>query len=199
MVRSDRWWLFYGPKIVTDFRPQQVTCNTDNISTLSYGLSSAGYDLRLTDADLKIFVDDFSKEIDPKNFDRSTIDSIPLQHSLQGSYYTLPPYAYALTLTQEIITMPVDHIGLVVGKSTYARCGLHVNTTPLEPAWKGQLVLELQNCTPYPLRVYANEGIAQLLLFCVDLTPQVTYSDREGKYQHQSGITIAKVRSYNND
>ena len=199
MVRGDRWWQHFGPHIVTEFEPRQVreeqTCPVEVGRVISYGTSSAGYDLRLWEGGLRVFGNGSAShdEIDPKRFDPQLTREIPLKQFAGGDYYLLPAYAYALAATQEQISMPKDHLGLVVGKSTYARCGLHVNTTPLEPSWKGQLVLELHNSTPIPLRVYAREGIAQLLMIPIDMTPEVTYADRDGKYQGQSGITMAKV------
>jgi len=197
MVRGDRWWRHYGPHIVTDFQPGQVreeqTCPVEVGRVISYGTSSAGYDLRLSGEGMKQF--DFGpyEEIDPKRFDRRQLINLPLKQSASGDYFVLSEHCYALAATLETITMPKDHLGLVVGKSTYARCGLIVNTTPLEPGWTGQLVLELHNATPLPLRVYAREGIAQLLMLPIDMTPEVTYADRDGKYQGQMGITMARV------
>jgi dCTP deaminase len=197
MIRGDRWWRHYGPHIVTDFQPGQVreeqTCPVEVGRVISYGTSSAGYDLRLWDGKMQQF--DFGpyEEIDPKRFDRRQLINLPLKQSASGDYFVLSEHCYALAATLETITMPKDHLGLVVGKSTYARCGLIVNTTPLEPGWTGQLVLELHNATPLPLRVYAREGIAQLLMLPIDMTPEVTYADRQGKYQGQMGITMARV------
>jgi dCTP deaminase len=198
MVRGDRWWRHYGPHIVTDFQPGQVreeqTCPVEVGRVISYGTSSAGYDLRLWDGALQR-LDRYGpdREIDPKRFERRQLADVPLKQFAGGDYYLLPEYSYALGATLETITIPRDHLGLVVGKSTYARCGLIVNTTPLEPGWTGQLVLELHNATPLPLRVYAREGIAQLLMLPIDMTPEVTYADRDGKYQGQMGITTARV------
>jgi len=197
MVRGDRWWRHYGPQIVTDFQPGQVreeqTCPVEVGRVISYGTSSAGYDLRLWNGGLQRFDYGFAEEIDPKRFERRQLADVPLKQFAGGDYYLLPEYSYALGATLETITIPRDHLGLVVGKSTYARCGLIVNTTPLEPGWTGQLVLELHNATPLPLRVYAREGIAQLLMLPIDMTPEVTYADRQGKYQGQMGITTARV------
>jgi dCTP deaminase len=197
MVRGDRWWRHYGPHIVTEFQPGQVreeqTCPVEVGRVISYGTSSAGYDLRLWGGGLQRFDYGFAEEIDPKRFERRQLADVPLKQFAGGDYYLLPEYSYALGATLETITIPRDHLGLVVGKSTYARCGLIVNTTPLEPGWTGQLVLELHNATPLPLRVYAREGIAQLLMLPIDMTPEVTYADRDGKYQGQMGITTARV------
>jgi dCTP deaminase len=197
MVRGDRWWRHYGPHIVTEFQPQQVreeqTCPVEVGRVISYGTSSAGYDLRLSNEGMKRFDFGLHGEIDPKRFDSKCLFDLPLKEFAGGDYYLIPGHAYVLAVTLETITIPRDHLGLVVGKSTYARCGLIVNTTPLEPGWTGQLVLELHNATPLPLRVYAREGIAQLLMLPIDITPEVTYADRDGKYQGQTGITTARV------
>ena len=197
MIRGDRWWRHYGPHIVTDFQPGQVreeqTCPVEVGRVISYGTSSAGYDLRLWGGGLQRFDYGFAEEIDPKRFERRQLADVPLKQFAGGDYYLMPEYSYTLGATLETITIPRDHLGLVVGKSTYARCGLIVNTTPLEPGWTGQLVLELHNATPLPLRVYAREGIAQLLMLPIDMTPEVTYADRDGKYQGQMGITTARV------
>jgi dCTP deaminase len=214
MVRGDRWWRHYGPQIVTEFQPGQVRdehrpdyrqgisrpFSVEVKRVISYGTSSAGYDLKLSASGLQLFtavhgvVND--AVIDPKRFDERCLITLEAEYDYRDSpdtYYTLPAHSYALGVTLETITMPKDHLGLVVGKSTYARCGLIVNTTPLEPGWTGQLVLELFNATPLPLRVYAREGIAQLLMIPIDMTPEVTYADRQGKYQGQMGITTARV------
>ena len=196
MVRGDRWWRHYGPHIVTNFQPGQVreeqTCPVEVGRVISYGTSSAGYDLRLSDEGMKVFAWG-EQEVDPKQFDCKLLLDYKIKKFAGGDYYLMSPHAYALGATLETITIPRDHLGLVVGKSTYARCGLIVNTTPLEPGWTGQLVLELHNATPLPLRVYAREGIAQLLMLPIDMTPEVTYADRNGKYQGQTGITTARV------
>jgi dCTP deaminase len=132
--------------------------------------------------------------IDPKRFDDRCLTLLELKHdNKSNAYYTLPPHSYALGVTHERITMPDNHIGLVIGKSTYARCGLILNTTPLEPGWTGQLVLELSNATPLPMRVYAHEGIGQLLMVALDERPAVTYGDRQGKYQDQRSIVTARI------
>lgn len=202
MVRSDKWWHQHGRDIVTEFEPQQVreeqTCPVEVGRVISYGTSSAGYDLRLSEQGMKRFTRqpiDYGQheEIDPKHFDSKVLIDVPLKLFAGGDYYLLSEYGYALGATLETITIPRDHLGLVVGKSTYARCGLIVNTTPLEPGWTGQLVIEIHNATPLPLRVYAREGIAQLLILPIDLLPAVTYADRDGKYQNQTGITTARV------
>ena len=199
MVRSDNWWKAFGPSIIDSYAPDQVRSLENGgvlVQSISYGTSSAGYDLRLSPDSCQIFDAGQSStgEIDPKAFDAGGhLMELEYRAGLQGDYFRIPAHGYALAITMETITMPADHIGVVIGKSTYARSGLFVNTTPLEPGWRGRLVLELANLTPLPLRVYAGEGIAQLLMLACDQRPAVTYADRSGKYQDQRGIVTARV------
>lgn len=160
---------------------------------ISYGTSSFGYDLRLADDGFRVFSPHHAREIDPKAFDDASLIKTPLYQADDGAqYYFIPPHSYALGVTVEAFQMPADVLGVCLGKSTYARCGLIVNTTPLEPGWCGRLVLELANVTPLPMRVYVNEGIAQCLFFRGE-TPSTSYADRAGKYQGQQGLTLARV------
>ena len=199
MIRSDRWWHQHGPDIIDVYHDEQVRQYRVN-GVISYGTSSAGYDLRLSGSGMQLFTAVHGRVndavIDPKRFDERCLITLDAEYDYRNSpdtYYTLPPHSYALGVTHERITMPDNHIGLVIGKSTYARCGLILNTTPLEPGWTGQLVLELSNATPLPMRVYAQEGIGQLLMIALDERPAVTYGDRQGKYQDQRGIVTARV------
>jgi dCTP deaminase len=193
MIRSDKWWHKHGPQILDVFHAGQVRqYHGDRV--ISFGTSSAGYDLSLSVAGLQLFTPVEGVTIDPKRFDPRCLTLLEVEcGDNSDAYYTLPPHSYALGVTHERITMPDDHLGLVIGKSTYARCGLILNTTPLEPGWTGQLVLELSNATPLPMRVYAHEGIGQLLMIALDERPAVTYGDRQGKYQDQRGIVTARV------
>ena len=199
MVRSDNWWKAFGPSVIDSYAPDQVRSIENGgvlVQSISYGTSSAGYDLRLSPDSCQIFDAGQSStgEINPKAFDAGGhLMELEYRAGLQGDYFRIPAHGYALAVTMEVITMPADHIGIVIGKSTYARSGLFVNTTPLEPGWRGRLVLELANLTPLPLRVYAGEGIAQLLMMACDQRPAVTYADRDGKYQDQRGIVTARV------
>lgn len=186
--------------------PLQLSSCT--IPVVSYGQSSFGYDIRLADTGLQRFrhplVDltvnsqtgaiDYIAPImiDPKNFDSQV--SIPLVSTFDesGRFYIIPPRAYALGVSVETFNIPANVLGICYCKSTYARCGLMVNTTPLEPGWRGQLVIELANLTDLPMKVYANEGIAQVVFFEGDI-PSVTYADRSGKYQDQKGIVTARI------
>lgn len=163
-------------------------------NVLSYGISSFGYDLRLSD-EVRIFDNFFGiTEIDPKRFNPSCLQQLPIKSNIlvadNECWVELPGNSYALGHTIETITIPDNVLGICLGKSTYARSGLIVNTTPAEPGWKGQLVLELYNTTPVPMRLYINEGIAQMI-FLVGVTPTNGYSGR--KYQNQQGIVTAKI------
>jgi len=208
MIRSDRWWHQYGPDILDVYHAGQVRethrpdythgisrpCPVEVKRVISFGTSSAGYDLSLSVSGLQLFTPIEGVVIDPKRFDERCLTLLEVEcGDNSDAYYTLPPHSYALGVTHERITMPDDHIGLVIGKSTYARCGLILNTTPLEPGWTGQLVLELSNATDSPLIVYAHEGIGQLVMIALDERPAVTYGDRQGKYQDQRGIVTARV------
>ncbi len=160
---------------------------------ISYGASSFGYDLRLAPDGFRVFSPHHAREIDPKAFDDASLIETPLREARDCSqHYLIPPHSYALGVTVEAFQMPADVLGVCLGKSTYARCGLIVNTTPLEPGWCGRLVLELANVTPLPMRVYVGEGIAQCLFFRGE-TPATSYADRAGKYQGQQGLTLARV------
>jgi dCTP deaminase len=153
---------------------------------ISYGLSSYGYDIRVAD-EFKIFTNINSTVVDPKHFDaRSFVD-------LKADVCIIPPNSFALARTVEYFRIPRDVLTVCVGKSTYARCGLIVNVTPFEPEWEGFVTLEISNTTPLPARVYANEGIAQVLFFQSDEVCEVSYADRKGKYQKQQGLTLPRL------
>jgi dCTP deaminase len=153
---------------------------------ISYGLSSFGYDIRVGHQ-YKVFTDVHSVVVDPKNFDaRSFVD-------IQGDYCIIPPHSFALAATVEYFRIPKQVLVICVGKSTYARCGIIVNVTPLEPEWCGHLTLEISNTTPLPAKIYSGEGLAQLLFFQGDREPEVTYASRQGKYQDQRGVTPPRL------
>jgi dCTP deaminase len=153
---------------------------------ISYGLSSFGYDIRVGD-EYKVFTDVYSVVVDPKNFDaRSFVD-------IKADYCIIPPHSFALAATMEYFRIPRDILVVCVGKSTYARCGIIVNVTPLEPEWCGHLTLEISNTTPLPAKIYSCEGLAQLLFFQGDQVPEVTYASRQGKYQDQRGVTPPRL------
>lgn len=153
---------------------------------ISYGLSSYGYDVRVTDH-FKIFTNVHSAVVDPKQFDpRSFVD-------FHGDICVIPPNSFVLAQTVEYFRIPRDVITICLGKSTYARCGLIVNVTPFEPEWEGYVTLEISNTTPLPARVYANEGIAQVVFFHADEMCEVSYADRNGKYQRQQTIVLPRI------
>jgi dCTP deaminase len=153
---------------------------------ISYGLSSYGYDIRVAD-EFKIFTNVNSAVVDPKQFDkRSMVD-------FKGDICVIPPNSFVLAKTVEYFRIPRQVLTICVGKSTYARCGIIVNVTPFEPEWEGFVTLEISNTTPLPARIYANEGIAQVLFFESDAPCEVSYADKKGKYQNQKGIALPKL------
>lgn len=154
---------------------------------ISYGLSSYGYDSRCSD-EFKIFTNVDSAIVDPKNFsDKSFVDR-------QTDVCIIPPNSFVLTRSVEYFRIPKDVLVICLGKSTYARCGLIVNVTPLEPGWEGHVTLEISNTTPLPAKVYANEGVAQFLFFKGSSDCEVTYADRAGKYMKQTGVTLPRIK-----
>jgi dCTP deaminase len=153
---------------------------------VSYGVSSYGYDIRVAD-EFKVFTNIFNTVVDPKNFDpRSFVD-------IKGDVCIIPPNSFALARTIEYFRIPRDVLTVCLGKSTYARCGIIVNVTPFEPEWEGHVTIEISNTTPLPAKIYANEGIAQVLFFQGDEPPAVSYKDKQGKYQAQRGVTLPKI------
>ena len=152
---------------------------------ISYGLSSFGYDLRAA-PEWKVFTNAYGAVVDPKAFDPQSFVEI------EGDAVLIPPNSFALTRSVEYLRMPENVIAIALGKSTYARCGIVANVTPLEPGWEGHVTLEISNTTPLPARVYAGEGIVQILFFEGE-KPETTYKSRQGKYQGQRGITLPKI------
>ena len=153
---------------------------------ISYGVSSYGYDVRVAN-EFKIFTNVYSAIVDPKQFDaRSMVD-------FQGEVCIIPPNSFALAKTVEYFRIPRKVLTVCLGKSTYARCGLIVNVTPFEPEWEGYVTLEISNTTPLPARIYANEGIAQVLFFEADEECEISYADKKGKYQNQQSIILPKI------
>lgn len=182
-IKADRWIkkmaLEHG--MIEPFEDRQVRAGV-----ISYGLSSYGYDIRVAD-EFKVFTNINSTVVDPKNFDsRSFVD-------VKADVCIIPPNSFALSRTLEYFRIPRDVLTVCVGKSTYARCGLIVNVTPFEPEWEGFVTLEISNTTPLPAKVYANEGIAQVLFFQSDETCEVSYADKKGKYQAQQGLTLPRL------
>ena len=168
-------------KMIEPFEDRQV-----REGVISYGLSSYGYDIRVAN-EFKVFTNINSTVVDPKNFDaRSFVD-------VKTDICIIPPNSFALAKTVEYFRIPRDVLTVCVGKSTYARCGLIVNVTPFEPEWEGFVTLEISNTTPLPARIYANEGLCQILFFQSDEMCEVSYADRKGKYQNQQGIVLPKL------
>ena len=154
--------------------------------TISYGVSSYGYDARVSE-EFKIFTNIESSIVDPKNFsDKGFVDR-------PGKECIIPPNSFVLARTVEKFKIPNDVLVICLGKSTYARCGIIVNVTPLEPGWEGYVTLEFSNTTPLPAKIYANEGVAQFIFLKGNEKPEVTYADRNGKYMGQTGVTLPKV------
>jgi dCTP deaminase len=153
---------------------------------ISFGVSSYGYDIRVAN-EFKIFTNVYSAIVDPKHFDpQSMVD-------FEGDVCIIPPNSFALARTIEYFRIPRDVLTICLGKSTYARCGLIVNVTPFEPEWEGYVTLEISNTTPLPARIYANEGIAQVLFFQADEVCEISYADKKGKYQNQQSIILPKI------
>lgn len=194
-IKSDLWIrrMATEQQMIAPFLPE-LARETNGNRIISAGASSYGYDMRLADDGFRIFSSVFGLEIDPKHFDESSLIEPELRAAEDGAkYYLLPPHHYGLGVTVETFKMPRNVTGLAIGKSTYARAGLLVNATPLEAGWEGRLVVEIANLANLPLRVYVNEGIGQILFFESDENCSVSYSDRGGKYQGQTGLTYAKV------
>jgi len=182
-IKADKWIkkMALEHKMIEPFEDRQVRAGV-----ISYGLSSYGYDIRVAN-EFKVFTNINSTVVDPKNFDaRSFVDVV-------ADVCIIPPNSFALAKTIEYFRIPRDVLTICVGKSTYARCGLIVNVTPFEPEWEGYVTLEISNTTPLPAKVYANEGISQVLFFQSDETCEVSYKDKKGKYQAQQGLTLPRL------
>lgn len=186
-LKEDRWIRQMAQQygMIEPFEDRQVNQTTDN-KLVSYGLSSYGYDLRVSN-EFKIFTNVNGSIIDPKNFDpRSFVD-------VTADVCIVPPNSFALARSIEYFRIPRNVLTVCLGKSTYARCGIIVNVTPFEPEWEGHVTLEISNTTPLPAKIYANEGLAQVLFFEAGEPCEVSYAERKGKYMKQRGITIPRV------
>ena len=187
-IKSDKWIrrMAETTGMIEPFEPGQVRHAADGHRIVSYGTSSYGYDIRCA-PEFKVFTNVNNALIDPKNFDpRSFVD-------IRSETCIVPPNSFALARSVEYFRIPRNVLTVCVGKSTYARCGIIVNVTPLEPEWCGYLTLEISNTTPLPAKIYANEGIAQVLFFKGSEPPEVSYRDKQGKYQGQVGVTLPKL------
>ena len=182
-LKPDHWIrkMALEKRMIEPFTDSQVR---DGV--ISYGVSSYGYDIRVAD-EFKVFTNVYSTIVDPKHFDtRSMID-------YKGDVCTIPPNSFTLARTVEYFRIPRQVLTICLGKSTYARCGIIVNVTPFEPEWEGFVTLEISNTTPLPARIYANEGIAQVLFFEADEQCETSYADKKGKYQAQQSISLPKL------
>jgi len=182
-VLSDKWIkeMVRTHNMISPFEDKQVRG-----TKISYGLSSFGYDARVSNK-FKIFTNINSEIIDPKNFKQNNFIS------KNGEECIIPPNSFVLSSTVEYFKIPNNIMVICLGKSTYARCGIIVNVTPLEPSWEGHVTLELSNTTPLPAKIYANEGVAQFVFLKGNEKPEITYADRNGKYMKQSGVTLPKI------
>jgi len=186
-IKPDHWIRRMADQygMIEPFEPQQVR-KSEQGKLISYGTSSYGYDIRCSD-EFKIFTNINSVIVDPKNFDAgSFID-------MQSDVCIIPPNSFALARTVEYFRIPRNILTICLGKSTYARCGIIVNVTPLEPEWEGHVTLEFSNTTPLPAKIYANEGVAQVLFLESEEECEISYKDRGGKYQGQQGVTLPKA------
>jgi dCTP deaminase len=182
-IKADKWIREQAQRgMIEPFVERQVR-SADSERIISYGLSSFGYDVRCT-RDFKVFTNINSAIVDPKNFDSSSFVDV------ESDVCIIPPNSFALAHTVEYFKIPRDVLVICLGKSTYARCGIIVNVTPLEPEWEGQVTLEFSNTTNLPAKIYAGEGVAQMLFLQSDQVCETSYADRAGKYQGQKGVTL---------
>lgn len=186
-IKSDKWIrrMAKEKSMIEPFETHQVK-NINGERVVSFGTSSYGYDIRCAD-EFKIFTNINSAIVDPKNFCPSSFVDF------KGDVCIIPPNSFALARTVEYFRIPRNVLTICLGKSTYARCGIIVNVTPFEPEWEGYVTLEFSNTTPLPAKIYANEGVAQVLFFESDEQCDISYKDRSGKYQNQRGVTLPKT------
>lgn len=185
-VKPDKWIRTMAERgMIEPFAPRQIS-QTGAGRVISFGVSSYGYDVRCA-PEFKVFTNLNSTIVDPKNFDPDSFVDV------KGESCIIPPNSFALSRTLEYFRIPRDVLTVCLGKSTYARCGIIVNVTPLEPEWEGHVTLEFSNTTPLPARIYAGEGVAQVLFLQADGECEQSYKDRSGKYQGQTGITPPKT------
>ncbi len=186
-VKPDKWINQMATEcgLIEPFEPRQIRAiNGERV--ISYGVSSYGYDIRCA-PEFKVFTNINSAVVDPKNFDPASFVDV------NRDVCIIPPNSFALARTLEYFRIPRNVLTICLGKSTYARCGIIVNVTPLEPEWEGHVTLEFSNTTPLPARIYANEGVAQVIFLESDEPCEVSYRDRGGKYQNQTGVTLPKA------
>jgi dCTP deaminase len=186
-IKSDLWIRKMAQEhgMIEPFTDKQMHIN-ENARIVSYGTSSYGYDVRCSN-EFKIFTNINSAIVDPKAFDSNSFVDVTADVCI------IPPNSFALARTVEYFRIPRDVLTICVGKSTYARCGIIVNVTPIEPEWEGHVTLEFSNTTPLPAKIYAYEGVAQMLFFQSDEVCETSYRDRQGKYQGQKGVTLPRT------
>lgn len=186
-IKSDKWIRHMAQThgMIEPFESDQIR-QRNNQRIVSYGTSSYGYDIRCSD-EFKLFTNINTTIVDPKNFDSNSFVDI------KSDICIIPPNSFALARTVEYFRIPRNILTICLGKSTYARCGIIVNVTPFEPEWEGYVTLEFSNTTPLPAKIYANEGVAQVIFFESDEMCEISYKDRGGKYQGQHGVTLPKI------
>ena len=187
-IKSDKWIQEMSEKngMIKPFSKNQVRLDDDGNKLISYGVSSYGYDVRCSN-EFKVFTNIHSAVVDPKSFDEKSFVDI------NSDVCVIPPNSFALARTIEYFRIPRNVLTVCLGKSTYARCGIIVNVTPLEPEWEGHVTLEFSNTTPLPAKIYANEGGCQFLFYKGEAPPEISYKDRKGKYMKQTGVTLPKL------
>ena len=188
-IQPDNWISYMAKKhnMIDPFVDRQIKTSADGLKKIvSYGVSSYGYDLRVSD-EFKVFTNVLNSIVDPKKFDENSFVT------LKNDICIVPPNSFALARSVEYFKIPKDVLTICLGKSTYARCGIIVNVTPFEPEWEGHVTLEISNTTPLPAKIYANEGIAQVIFLKAEESCAVTYAQRGGKYMKQKGITLPSV------
>ena len=187
-IKSDKWITEMSKKqsMIEPFSENQIRLDTNGQKLISYGVSSYGYDVRCSN-EFKVFTNIHSAVVDPKSFDEKSFVDI------NSDICVIPPNSFALARTVEYFKIPRNVLTVCLGKSTYARCGIIVNVTPLEPEWEGHVTLEFSNTTNLPAKIYAGEGVAQMLFFESDEKCEISYKDRGGKYQGQTGVTLPKT------
>jgi|TARA_B100001250_G_C19688074_1_gene738989 dCTP deaminase len=187
-IKSDKWikTMSLDHNMIEPFSENQVRLDESGNKLISYGVSSFGYDVRCSN-EFKVFTNIHSVTVDPKNFDDNSFIDI------KSDVCVIPPNCFALARTVEYFKIPRNVLTICLGKSTYARCGIIVNVTPLEPEWEGHVTLEFSNTTNLPAKIYAGEGVAQMIFFESDEDCETSYKDRDGKYQGQTGVTLPKT------
>lgn len=187
-IKPDNWIrkMAKDHGMIEPFVDNQIRTTSAAQKIVSYGLSSYGYDIRVAE-EFKVFTNVFNCIVDPKNFQDNSFIQI------NGSVCVVPPNSFALARSVEYFRIPRNVLTICLGKSTYARCGIIVNVTPFEPEWEGHVTLEISNTTPLPAKIYANEGIAQVIFFESNEPCDISYADRQGKYMKQRGITLPQV------